>query len=115
MKTAPHIGVNIHKYRTLQGLSQQQVAEYLGVTRELISFVEGGKRNLSISKLNRLSDLFGIELVDLIEEDPQLQDVNLAFAFRTDEIDADLNNIAAFRRIVLNYFKIERLSNDLQD
>lgn len=113
MKTAPHIGVNILNYRTIQGLSQQQLAKYLGVTRELISLAECGKRNLSITKLNKLSDLFGIELSDLIEEDPQIQDVNLAFAFRTDETDADLNSIAAFRKIVLNYFKIKNLSNDL--
>ena len=114
MKTATHIGGNIQGYRLLQGLTQQQLAEYLGVTRELVSFIEGGKRDISISKLNKLADLFGIELGDLLEEDREIQDVNLALAFRSEDTEVDLENVASFRRIVLNYLKIERLRDDLQ-
>lgn len=115
MKTAPHIGINIHSHRLLQDLTQQQLANYLGVTRELISLIEGGKRDISIGNLNRLADLFGIELADLFEEDSQIQDVNLALAFRSEETDVDLESIASFRRIVLNYLKIEGLRNDIHD
>ena len=100
-------------YRSLQGLTQQQLADYLDVTRELISFIESGKRDISISKLNKLADLFGIELGELLEEDSKIQDVNLALAFRTEDTEVDLENIASFRRIVLNYLKIEKLRNDI--
>lgn len=113
MKTAPLIGSNIQRYRSLLGLTQQQIADYLDVTRELISFIESGKRDISISKLNKLADLFGIELGDLLEENGEIQDVNLAFAFRSEDTEADLENIASFRRIVLNYLKIEKLRNDI--
>ena len=100
-------------YRSLQGLTQQQLADYLDVTRELISFIESGKRDISISKLNKLADLFGIELGELLEEDSEIQDVNLALAFRSEDTEVDLENIASFRRIVLNYLKIEKLRNDI--
>ena len=71
-------------------------------------------RDISISKLNKLADLFGIELGDLLEEDREIQDVNLALAFRSEDTEVDLENVASFRRIVLNYLKIERLRDDLQ-
>ena len=114
MKIEPHIGNNIHEYRSIQDLTQQQLADYLSVTRELISLIESGKREISIGNLNKLADLFGIELADLLEEDRQVQDVNLALAFRSEETEVDLENIAAFRRIVMNYLKIEGLKNDIQ-
>jgi len=113
MKSAPHIGTNIRKYRELQELNQQQLAEYLGVTRELISFIEGGKRDISIDYLTKLADLFGIELSDLLEEDNEVQDVNLALAYRNNDSNVDLESIASFKRIVLNYMKLEGLKNEI--
>ena len=115
MKTAPSIGTNIFNHRSIQGLTQQHLADYLGVTRELISLIECGKRDISISNLNRLADLFGIDLADLLEEDLQVHDVNLALAFRSEDSEADLESIASFRKIVLNYLKIERLRDEILD
>lgn len=112
MKSESYIGSNIREYRVLQKLSQQQIAEYLGVTREFISLIESGKRDISINNLTKLADLFGIELSDLIEEDSEVQDINLALAFRANDSSVDLESIASFKRIVLNYMKIESLRNE---
>lgn len=112
MKSESYIGSNIREYRALQKLSQQQIAEYLGVTREFISLIESGKRDISINNLTKLADLFGIELSDLIEEDSEVQDINLALAFRANDSSVDLESIASFKRIVLNYMKIESLRNE---
>ncbi len=112
MKSESYIGSNICEYRSLQKLSQQQIAEYLGVTREFISLIESGKRDISINNLTKLADLFGIELSDLIEEDNEVQDINLALAFRANDSSVDLESIASFKRIVLNYMKIESLRNE---
>ena len=112
MKSAPFIGTNILKYRNLLELNQQQLADYLGVTRELISFIESGKRDISINNLNNLADLFGIELSNLLEEDNEVQDVNLALAYRASDSNVDLDSIASFKRIVLNYIKLEGLRNE---
>jgi len=113
MKPTDYIGKNIQQYRIILGLNQQQLGDYLGVTRELISFIEAGKREISLSNLNKLADLFGIELEDLLEEDKQIADTKLAFAFRSDETEEDLSQIADFKRIVLNYLKMESLKSDL--
>lgn len=112
MKTHQHIGINILNYRSYQGLTQQQIANFLGVTREFISLIETGKRDISISNLNKLADLFGIELSELLEEDPKIQKVNFALAFRSDDSEIDLESIASFRRIVMNYLKMETLKNE---
>jgi transcriptional regulator with XRE-family HTH domain len=112
MKSAPYIGTNIRKYRELQDLNQQQLADYLNVTRELISLIESGKRDISIDNLTKLANLFGIELSELIEEDNEVQDVNLALAYRTNDSNIDLESIASFKRIVLNYMKLESLKDE---
>jgi transcriptional regulator with XRE-family HTH domain len=109
-----YIGSNILNFRKIQGLSQQQLADYLDVTRELISLIETGNRDISMSNLNKLADLFGIELEELLEEDQVIKEANVAFAFRSDNNSADLSNVAAFRRIVLNYIKMEKLKDELQ-
>ena len=109
-----YIGSNILNYRKIQGLSQQQLADYLGVTRELISLIETGSRDISMSNLIKLADLFGIELEELLEEDQSIKEANVAFAFRSDNNSADLSNIASFKRIVLNYLKMEKLKDELQ-
>lgn len=113
MKTTSYIGVNIRKYRELIGLNQIQLANYLGVTRELISLIESGKRDISIENLSRLADLFGIELSDLLEEKNEVRDVNLALAYRTNDSNVDFESIASFKRIVLNYMKLENLRNEI--
>jgi transcriptional regulator with XRE-family HTH domain len=112
MKSAPYIGTNIRKFRDLQDLKQQQLADYIGVTRELISLIESGQRDISLENLTKLADLFGIELSDLIEEDSEVQDVNLALAFRTNDSNLDLESIASFKRIVLNYKKLVGLRHE---
>jgi transcriptional regulator with XRE-family HTH domain len=114
MDPAKFIGSNILNYRRIQGLTQQQLADYLGVTRELISLIESGDRDITMSNLSKLADLFGIELEELLEEDQIVKEANVAFAFRSDNDRADLSNIAAFKRIVLNYLKMEKLKDELQ-
>jgi len=104
------IGQNIAKIRKLQGLSQENLGAYLGVTREQISHYERGTRKISVTDLNKLADLFGVELADLLEEDMDLQHLNLAFAFRSKKIESDLPTIATFKKLVLNYLKMQRLN-----
>ncbi len=104
------IGNNIAKLRKLQGFTQDNLAAYLGVSRVQVSHYERGERDISVTELNKLADLFGIELSDLMEEDIQLQNLNLAFAFRRETSELDLQHIAAFKKVVKNYLKMERIN-----
>lgn len=105
------IGKNITDYRTKLGYTQDNIASYLGADRTTVSKYENDEREISIINLNKLADLFGIELNDLIEENNEKKTVNLAFAFRSDGIDMeDLESIASFQKIVKKYL----LMKDIQ-
>lgn len=106
------LGQNIKLYREKFNYSQETVADFLGVKREMISYYENDSREIPVEKLNRLADLFGVELLDLLEEKPDLVTLNSVFAFRADElIPTDLTEIASFRKIVKNYVKMVRLES----
>jgi transcriptional regulator with XRE-family HTH domain len=108
-----YIGRNIKRFRERLGLSQEQIAEYLGIARESISYYENGKREIPVEVLNKLCDVYGIDLDMLLEEDEQNQEVDIALAFRKDELTgSDLEQIASFQKIVKNYLKIQKLKNE---
>jgi transcriptional regulator with XRE-family HTH domain len=108
------IGRNIKHYRVTLGLSQEQVASYLGLNhREQIAHYESGRTEVPVEYLNKLCDLFGIDLISLLEEDEANLKVDAAFAFRADELEVnDLNQIAFFKRAVKNYIKLQRIVNE---
>lgn len=109
MKNNEIIGKNIKSYREKSNLTQSQVADYLGISRELISLFETGQREINLKKLESLADFFGVELLDLIEEDRELVFTDLAF--RSDEItNDDLKQISEFKKIIRNYLKMRKIS-----
>jgi len=61
------IGKNLSSFRDNLGYSQQQVADYLKVDRSLIAHYERGKRDISILHLQKIADLFNVELEILAE------------------------------------------------
>jgi len=104
---------NIKLIREKIGLSQEEVAKYLGIKRELISYYETGSRPVPLEILERLADFYGIDLADLISDNKEVLNANLAFALRTneDELDKeDLENIASFKKVVMNYLKMIELN-----
>ena len=105
------IGNNIRDYRNILGLSQENLANYLNIKRELISYYETSKRDVPVTCLNKLCNLFGIELEELLEGKGEVNNVNLAFAFRSNDSNSDLESIASFKRIVLNYLKMNSIAN----
>jgi transcriptional regulator with XRE-family HTH domain len=110
-------GSNISALRSKLALTQLQLADYLGIKRENISYYETGNREIPVEHLEKLADLFGVELYDLLESDLTNQKANLAFAFRADQIDEkDLENISRFKKIVKNYIKMKEFmsSNEKQ-
>lgn len=104
------IGKNIRTYRERMGLRQEDVANYLGVQREMVSYYENGTREVPLNNLKRLSELYGIDLYDLMEENATISAVNTVVAFRTENLTGeDLNVISDFKKIVMNYLKLSEL------
>ena len=104
------IGVNIRLYREKNLLTQKAIADYLDISRELISYYETGERNPPIEVLTKLSDLFGIDLEDLLEESEEKTKENIVLVFRNKDFsNEDLREIAGFKKIINNFLKMERL------
>ena len=104
------IGVNIRLYREKNYLTQKAIADYLDISRELISYYETGERNPQVEVLTKLSDLFGINLEDLLEESKEKTQENVVLAFRNKDFsNDDLKEIAVFKKIIKNFLKMERL------
>ncbi len=107
------IGKNLKLLREANCFTQQQVADFLGVKRSAYSNYESGDREMPIDKLERVANLYGCELSDLISEDERALENMLLCAFRVDDVDvSDLNEIASFKSIVMNYMKMTKLLED---
>lgn len=59
----------IIKLREKSGLTQEQVANSLGLSRQRYILVEKGERDLSTEELEILAGLFGISIVDFFNEE----------------------------------------------
>ena len=107
------IGKNLSSFRDKLGYSQQQVADYLKVDRSLIAHYERGKRDISIVHLQKIADLFNVELETFAEVDAHMALADQAFAFRSEANDAaGLQAIANFQKVVKNYLKMKKLGHE---
>ncbi len=105
------LGNNIKLLRERLGLNQENMAQFLGVKREMISYYENGIRMPNVAILKKMSDLFGVDEIELLEEASDNKTANMAFAFRAEGLtNTDLENIAKFKKIVKNYLKIVKLT-----
>jgi transcriptional regulator with XRE-family HTH domain len=103
-------GAILQAYRDRMKLSQDQVANYLNVKREMLSYWENDSREAPLEMLEKLADLYGADLEDFFEIDVQQVKANIAFAFRADDVsESDLREIAHFRKVVKNYLKLSIL------
>lgn len=104
------IGINIKALRERMGLTQEALANYLDTNRECISYYENGQRTIPTSQLSKMADLFCVDEYDFYEEDLLHRGVNVAFAFRADELKAqDLQSIGEFKKIVRNYISMKNV------
>lgn len=105
------IGGNVKAYRDKLHYTQDAIANFLGVKREVISYYENGKREIDLIKLEKLADLFNVELQDLLSEDSAVKELDIAIAFRSEELEeSDLVRISEFQRIIKNFTKMQALA-----
>jgi transcriptional regulator with XRE-family HTH domain len=65
---------NIRKLRGQHGMTQQKLADLLGLSRPTISQIEIGERKLSADELLQLADIFNVSVENLlgIQKEPQI-------------------------------------------
>lgn len=59
-------GANIRAIRRGKGLSQEELADSIGVHRTYMGGVERGERNLTLRSLERLAGRMGVDPVELL-------------------------------------------------
>jgi transcriptional regulator with XRE-family HTH domain len=107
------IGQNIMRIRDKLGFRQDDLADLLQVSRPMICHYEKGEREISLDQLEKLANVFGIDLLDLLNSDSNQCQINYAFAFKASELTTvDLNSIADFQNVVKSYLKMKRIAND---
>lgn len=74
------IGIKLRKSREYMSLTQEQVAEILGIGRDAILRIENGKRKISAEELLGFSKLYLVSIDELLHEDVNINYNNQAFA-----------------------------------
>lgn len=67
----------IKKLRNEHGFSQEYIARQLNMSRPTYSLVESGERELSISEAEKLAQMFGMPLTDLLAGRPVAYNVSI--------------------------------------
>ncbi len=58
----------IKERRALLGLTQQDLADYAGLSLRIVKSIETGKGNPSVSTLSKIADTLGLELLLKVRE-----------------------------------------------
>lgn len=67
MLISKKLGDNIKKIRTRKGMSQGDICRALDMDRGYMSAIENGKKNITISQLERLAQAFGVSVDKLLK------------------------------------------------
>lgn len=60
------VGAHLKAIRKSRGLTIEQMAEALEVHRTYVTSLEGGRRNISLGVLERLSDALGVDPLQML-------------------------------------------------
>lgn len=104
------VAKNIKLLRQASNYTQENVAFFLGIGRSAYSNYESGDRELPLSCMEKLADLYGCDAYMLYEENESVIEDMLATAFRVDNLSpADMEQIAAFKRVVKNSLMMDKM------
>ena len=102
------VNENLKAVREKKRVSQQEVADYLGITRQAYSHYEVGRRKPDYETLLKLAEFYGVSVLDLLEAEKAptvegertVSDDDIKFALFGDaEIDDELDEeVKAFAR-----------------
>lgn len=103
------IGQKLQEARKKAGLTQEQVADFLGINKILISYYENGTREISIATLQSLANLYGYTLNYFLSDD-ETNEPEVSFSFRADELEKeDLEVIAMANEFLINLEEMKQM------
>lgn len=101
------IGKKFFAIRNKLGLSQKQVADYLGIDQSYVSKIESGERKINFKIAKKMCDLIGYDISYFNNEnDMEL----LKISFRTNDLSTDdLVKIARINQIVIKLREMKEM------
>lgn len=96
------MGKRLRSAREYVGLSQDDVAEYLGVSRPAVTNMEAGNRKVSADELARLARLYRRPYEYFIGEETESEDVTTTALYRVtrDLSDRDREQVLQFAQFL---------------
>ena len=73
------MGEVIRKYRKMKNMTQQDIADYLGVQRSVVNKYEMDRVDIKVSTIRGLHDLLGVSYIELL--DPDSEDCEVITAY----------------------------------
>lgn len=104
------IGKRLQELRESKGLSQSDLASYLGISQPLLSQIESGNRNLNLSLLDKLCSLYGCSDSYILCKSDEYNSINFSFRPKN-AAKQDLDCISSVHKIIMNM----RFLNELND
>ena len=101
-----NLGTRLKEAREYLGLTQEDVAKLMGVSREIITNIEAGTRKVSAEELSKFSKIYGWTMEELMEGEIAETETVQMFARTFNELsDEDQNEI-------LNLIKFKKMYKD---
>ena len=85
------LGNSLYKYRKKKGLSQEEVAEKLGVSRQTISKWETKETVPDIYQAKKLAKIYGLSLDELIDADLDQKEIEEVIKNTDEKKEAKIN------------------------
>lgn len=73
MKGSQVPAYNIKKYREASGMTQDQMAEKLGVAQQTVQYYESGRSDIKSSVLMKMADVLGVSVTQLLGLDGEFE------------------------------------------
>ncbi|HIY02626.1 MAG TPA: helix-turn-helix transcriptional regulator [Candidatus Blautia faecipullorum] len=103
--------IRLKQLRKESKITQEQLANYLDVDQTMITKLENGTRNLNVTLIEKICNLFGCSDAYLMGEDDGY--IPLNFAFRSNGIQTeDLESIAAINKIIMDIRYMNEMMGD---
>ena len=106
------LGLRLRQARDYVGLSQDDVASVLGVSRPAVTLIESGARKVEAIELSKLATLYGTTVEYLLtgQKTVTVEDEKLAFLARATQglSESDLDQLLRFTDYLRNSSKTTR-------
>ncbi len=110
MKENTIVAKNIKLMREISDFTQEKVADFLGIKRSAYANYETGDRELPLSLMEKLADLYGCDAILMYAEDSNVVENMLTTAFRVDNLTTDdMVQVAAFKKVVKNSLMLDSM------